>query len=596
MEEQFSENARAFGSLNFLTTVFEERSEDISNLRQEVFVREQNVPVQLEFNDEEERASLYFVCYHGSKIVGCIRLREINQVLVKLERVAVLQEYRRRGIARQLIINGLKFFLEDRRNSLLYAFAQSSAIQLYLKLGFSVVSEKFEEEGTDIDHFTIVFPLERRLRNFLINGRHEFKDYENKPHFEIHDEVVVQRLHKLLKQQESLELFNFCSLPLLLDSDIISGTICSRFANYCYLASTFMHEHRENILDKTLLQKIGSEEEFLFGLANDKLNTGHFMNVEENWRVLFGMISFVSAFLLWKIDSLEKSLETADRGLCMGRVNEEFVPLRSLAEKIHDILVTDQNFSIHPEYIEKNEVNFDLRPLVKSRGIKEISSDEDLLEAPIKALIANEPLIIRKLAVNFPAFYKWSFDYLCTKLYNRTIPVEIGSKYSDEDWSQRMMKFSEFISTAPEKKYYLAQHRLLDQVPSLRKDIPTPDISLANDDSCAVDVNLWIGPSGTVSPLHTDPRHNMFVQIRGSKTLRLVAPKDSEGVYPIEGMLSNTSQVDAENPSLEQHPKFGDVEVFDGIVEEGDGILLPKGWWHYLRSISPSISVSFWFD
>ncbi len=59
----------------------------------------------------------------------------------------------------------------------------------------------------------------------------------------------------------------------------------------------------------------------------------------------------------------------------------------------------------------------------------------------------------------------------------RTVPVELGSKYTDHEWSQKLMTVSEFIDehivgvaakeSCDRSKAYLAQHRLFDQVINL---------------------------------------------------------------------------------------------------------------------------------
>lgn len=42
--------------------------------------------------------------------------------------------------------------------------------------------------------------------------------------------------------------------------------------------------------------------------------------------------------------------------------------------------------------------------------------------------------------------------------------------------------------------------------------------------------------------------------------------------------------------------KIGDLEFMDCVLEEGEMIYIPPKWWHYVRSLTPSLSVSFWWQ
>jgi lysine-specific demethylase 8 len=49
------------------------------------------------------------------------------------------------------------------------------------------------------------------------------------------------------------------------------------------------------------------------------------------------------------------------------------------------------------------------------------------------------------------------------------------------------------------------------KIPELKDDFEVPLYCFTESDD--VDVNCWIGPKGTVSPLHTDPKHNLLAQV-----------------------------------------------------------------------------------
>lgn len=70
---------------------------------------------------------------------------------------------------------------------------------------------------------------------------------------------------------------------------------------------------------------------------------------------------------------------------------------------------------------------------------------------------------------HWPALGKWKdFNYLIKLAGPRLVPVEIGSSYTDVEWSQKLITLEEFINTRifqnNVKPTYLAQHQLFNQV------------------------------------------------------------------------------------------------------------------------------------
>jgi lysine-specific demethylase 8 len=54
-------------------------------------------------------------------------------------------------------------------------------------------------------------------------------------------------------------------------------------------------------------------------------------------------------------------------------------------------------------------------------------------------------------------------------------------------------------------------------------------------------------------------------------------------------------QVDLDNIDVKEFPRTEGLEFMDSILEEGDLLYIPPKWWHYVRSLSISFSVSFWW-
>ncbi|KFP62637.1 Lysine-specific demethylase 8, partial [Cariama cristata] len=216
-------------------------------------------------------------------------------------------------------------------------------------------------------------------------------------------------------------------------------------------------------------------------------------------------------------------------------------------------------------------------------------------------LIPQKPVVLEGIMDHWPCMKKWSVDYFCQVAGCRTVPVELGTRYTDEEWSQKLMTVSDFINQYIVNKNsvgYLAQHQLFDQIPELKEDISIPDYCcLGEGEEDDITINAWFGPEGTISPLHQDPQQNFLAQVFGRKYICLYSPQESENLYPHESqILHNTSQVDVENPDLIKFPNFRKAAFQSCILMPGQVLFIPVKYWHYVRSLDISFSVSFWWS
>lgn len=129
-----------------------EELEHVFAIRRKVFVDEQNCPPELEWEYEDE--SVHFLGTVNDEPAGASRWRKTEKGY-KLERFAVLKEYRRIGLGQALVGAVIKDLPDDA--TYVYLHAQLDAMPLYAKFGFKKAGEQFEEAG--IQHFKMVLDV-----------------------------------------------------------------------------------------------------------------------------------------------------------------------------------------------------------------------------------------------------------------------------------------------------------------------------------------------------------------------------------------------------------------------------------------------------
>jgi hypothetical protein len=106
---------------------------------------------------------------------------------------------------------------------------------------------------------------------------------------------------------------------------------------------------------------------------------------------------------------------------------------------------------------------------------------------------------------------------------------------------------------------------------------------------------FWLGPAGTVTPLHCDYDDNVFAQVWGTKRIMLAPPHHDEFLYPSEAnAILFGSPFDPEAPDFDRFPLARHAATVECIVGPGDMLYVPAGWFHQVRALSFSLSSNRW--
>lgn len=194
--------------------------------------------------------------------------------------------------------------------------------------------------------------------------------------------------------------------------------------------------------------------------------------------------------------------------------------------------------------------------------------------------------------------------------------VREGFHRFDAPWGLVMLA-SKYNSTVDHdsrlKSLYIAQTPLDSLPPTLQSDLPVPQLikSVGKGDIYAS--SMWVGLEPTYTPLHRDPNPNLFVQLKGTKEIRILPPFAGRVLY--RSVLESIGQ--GGNPNLRgmemmQGPELLPLrdaiwgakakessEILKAEVSEGDALFIPKGWWHSVRSLKDAgrlnVSINWWF-
>ena len=128
-------------------TTWQKDKELLSNIRYQVFVDEQKVPIELEIDDDDPLAA-HVLCLVDGLPVGTGRILLDGHI----GRLAVLQAHRKQGYGNK-ILDHLELIAQENELDEVFLNAQIAAIPFYEKRGYTIISEIFEDAG--IPHQTM---------------------------------------------------------------------------------------------------------------------------------------------------------------------------------------------------------------------------------------------------------------------------------------------------------------------------------------------------------------------------------------------------------------------------------------------------------
>ncbi len=212
---------------------------------------------------------------------------------------------------------------------------------------------------------------------------------------------------------------------------------------------------------------------------------------------------------------------------------------------------------------------------------------------------ANRPIILDDVVSGMPAS-AWTPESLRDRCGNAEIEI-MSDRDTDPEYEifsgrhRSKIRMDDYLchvlDPAGSNDRYLVANNFFFQTEVGRNLLgelrPLPEFLIPDEKGDAT--YLWLGPKGTVTPLHHDVINIFYFQLYGTKQFILAAPEEIPFIYNRQGVYSD---VDPEIPDTESFPHYERARMTTVTLEAGQALFVPVGWWHHVRSMDVSVSVS----
>jgi lysine-specific demethylase 8 len=275
---------------------------------------------------------------------------------------------------------------------------------------------------------------------------------------------------------------------------------------------------------------------------------------------------------------------------------------------------TDESNSFEPLFgVEPSldRLNIKISSKSKQKTVSQYNVNEIDSETFIKKFASQKPVLLKGFMNS--EWQSWTPDTLC-QLFSEPLTVFTSldnRNFIDNDLTcEKVLRepnelFDAIFNRHSQQRLYL-RYVLPDALLSSIDQTPLQKLlgRGANDKDNTSLMRVWIGTAGNITPIHYDRCHGLLSQIYGRKKVTLISPKYTQDVYPHDShsTRAHCSRVnllkwdEGDIDQVTKYPRFGRAKRIEVVLEKGDILYTPPGWWHHVESVTASVSVTVPFD
>jgi hypothetical protein len=215
----------------------------------------------------------------------------------------------------------------------------------------------------------------------------------------------------------------------------------------------------------------------------------------------------------------------------------------------------------------------------------------------------NTPLVIKNLAKQWPAYNKWNWAYFKELVGDKKVGIYNNIKsdaYTPINKADDYKTFGEYIDmiSAGPAAWRIFLFNIFHHAPQLTLDFTWPD-ELMKGFVKRVPM-LFVGGQGSITHMHfdIDLSHILHTQFAGRKRVLLFPYGEQHKLYrkPFEvlSMADFTNYYDVEKSKLDvqSFPALAHAAGFEVILEHGDTLFMPGGYWHHMEYLDSGFAMS----
>lgn len=233
--------------------------------------------------------------------------------------------------------------------------------------------------------------------------------------------------------------------------------------------------------------------------------------------------------------------------------------------------------------------NLDLKPIERVTNI----TRDDFIQ---NYFIPQKPVVIERLTEDWPAWEKWHLNYIREIAGDKMVPIFDGrpitheQKVNEPHLHMKMSEYLDIMEKGP-SPYRIFLYNIMKEVPQLKEDFRWPDIGLNLVKQLPM---LFFGGENSKVFMHFDIDYSdiLHFHFHGRKQCIIFDPEQTKYLYKIPHALISHQAIDFDNPDFEKFPALKYAQGYICDLNHGEMLYMPEGYWHYMKYVTPSFSMS----